>query len=110
MAPKLIQVSHGHLLPKSRGVIEETPDATPPESRQYEDDSDMEEIEDEEEYEVERILSHSYENGQKYHLVKWYGYEDSSDWLPEQDLGGAQELVAEYNETLLRKKGKEVVC
>ncbi|KAJ4301233.1 hypothetical protein N0V90_003324 [Kalmusia sp. IMI 367209] len=59
-----------------------------------------------EEFVVEAILSHSYEDGKKYYLVKWDGYEDSSDWLPEEDLLGTQELLTEYNEKIEKRKVK----
>jgi hypothetical protein len=48
-------------------------------------------------YVVEAILEHYRdETGTKFYLVKWAGYEDSHDWLPEEELGSAAELVAEY--------------
>jgi hypothetical protein len=63
-----------------------------------------------EEYAVETILEHYYDNeGVKYYLVKWEGYEDSHDWLTEEDLQGAVELVAEYNQRIRRKKGKKKI-
>lgn len=70
------------------------------------DPSDAEGIADEEEYVVEAILAHSYENGVRYFLVKWAGYEDTTDWLPEDDLAGAQEMVDEYNAKVKKNKGK----
>jgi hypothetical protein len=65
--------------------------------------------EDAEEYVVESIIEHFHEGEKKYYLVKWEGYEDSHDWLPEEDLEGARDLVDEYNERVRRrkKKGKE---
>ncbi len=59
-----------------------------------------------EEYVVEAILEHFYDDGKKYYLIKWAGYEDSHDWLPEEDLEGAAELVEEYKERVKRKKMK----
>ena len=61
------------------------------------------EDEDAEEYVVEAIIEHYKEAGKKFYLVKWQGYEDSHDWLPEEDLQGAAELVAEYNEMVRRR-------
>jgi len=58
------------------------------------------------EYVVEAILDHAYDNGKKYYLIKWEGYEDSSDWLTEEDLAGASEMVADYNARLAKKKRK----
>jgi hypothetical protein len=76
----------------------------------FDDDADVgfDEVDaDAEEYVVEAILEHYYGDGKKYYLVKWEGYEDSHDWLPEEDLEGAQELVAAYNERARKKKKKE---
>lgn len=61
-----------------------------------------------EEYVVEDIIEHYHDAGRKYYLVRWQGYEDSHDWLPEEDLEGAAELVTDYNERFRKKeKGKE---
>jgi hypothetical protein len=70
--------------------------------------SGEDEEEDVEEYVVESIIEHFYEGDKKYYLVKWEGYEDSHDWLPEEDLQGASEVVEEYNERIRRRdrKGK----
>lgn len=92
-----------------RSEIEETPDLAAPNDNRYEENGDVEMIDSEEEYVVESIVSHSYENGKRYYLVKWEGYDDKSDWLPEDDLLGARELVTKYNERLFRTKGKEAV-
>ncbi|CAN9385434.1 unnamed protein product [Alternaria alternata] len=70
-------------------------------SKKYEEDA-----EGAEEYVVEAIVNHFQEDGKKYYLVKWDGYEDSHDWLPEEDLEGAADLVAEYNERLGGKNKK----
>ena len=56
---------------------------------------------DAEEYVVEAILDHSYDSAkQKYYLVKWQGFEDSSDWLPVEDLEDAADLVKAYEANL----------
>ena len=61
-----------------------------------------------EEYVVESVLGHFCDNeGVKYYLVKWEGYEDSHDWLTEEELQGAAEVVAQYNERVQRRKGKQ---
>ncbi|KZM21591.1 uncharacterized protein EKO05_0008016 [Ascochyta rabiei] len=65
--------------------------------------------EDAEEYVVESIIEHYYDEGRKYYLVKWEGYEDSYEWLSEKDLEGAAEVVNEYNEKFRRRKGKSKV-
>ncbi|KAF2684998.1 hypothetical protein K458DRAFT_417838 [Lentithecium fluviatile CBS 122367] len=78
----------------------------------YQDDDpeDDEEQEDEEpeteEYVIEAILDHSYQDDTKYYLVKWQGYADSSDWVSAEDLAGAPEMVAEYEDMVRRKKEK----
>jgi len=59
-----------------------------------------------EEYVVESIIKHCYKAGRKYYLVKWEGYEDSNDWLPEEDLADAAEVVTEYHQRISSKKGK----
>ncbi|KAF2845108.1 hypothetical protein T440DRAFT_461034 [Plenodomus tracheiphilus IPT5] len=70
-------------------------------------DGDAADNDDAEEYVVESIIEHFYEGGKKYYLVKWGGYEDSHDWLPEEDLTGAADMVSEYNRKLAQKKGKQ---
>ncbi|KAF2649575.1 hypothetical protein K491DRAFT_683709 [Lophiostoma macrostomum CBS 122681] len=60
--------------------------------------------EQDEEYVIESILEHSYQDGVKYYLVKWEGYDDASDWLAENDLEGAIELVDEYNATMRARR------
>ena len=67
---------------------------------------DEEDDEEAEEYIVEAILEHYYDQGKKYYLVKWEGYEDSHDWLPAQDLEGAAELVEEYDKRTKKQKMK----
>jgi hypothetical protein len=61
---------------------------------------------DTEEYVIDAILEHSYIDDTKYYLVKWQGYEDSSDWVSVEDLAGAPEMVAQYEEKIKRKTGK----
>jgi hypothetical protein len=62
------------------------------------------EDEQDEEYVVDSILEHSYQDGVKYYLVKWEGYDDASDWLAEDDLEGAVELLEEYNATIRARR------
>lgn len=111
-ASELPTYKHSNLVQLSKGprraTVEETPEPRHP-AAHHDEDMEMQEDgseEEEEEYVVEAILSHSYENGKKYYLVKWEGAEDSSDWLPEDDLAGASELVHAYNNRIARKKGK----
>ncbi|PVI03791.1 hypothetical protein DM02DRAFT_726224 [Periconia macrospinosa] len=72
------------------------------------DDDDDEEEDDAEEYVVETIVNHNFESGIKYYLVKWEGYENS-DWLQEDELEGAKELIVEYHEKLIKNKGRRPV-
>jgi hypothetical protein len=59
-----------------------------------------------EEYVVEAIIEHYREGDKTYYLVEWEGYQDSHDWLPEEELQGARELVAEYHARIEMGKGK----
>jgi hypothetical protein len=87
----------------TNGSSARAPSQPPPEEHESEDEDEDEDA-DAEEYIVEAIIEHYRDAGNKYYLVKWQGYEDSFDWLPEKDLEGAAELVAEYNERVRRKK------
>lgn len=100
----------------TRGLDAAIPSSSPfsNHSDHGEDDVDAEaEVraeDDADEYVVESIIDHYYDDeGMKHYLVKWEGYVDSHDWLPEEDLEGAAELVAEYNEKRRRAKGKDKV-
>ncbi|KAH7121307.1 hypothetical protein B0J11DRAFT_62816 [Dendryphion nanum] len=64
----------------------------------------------EEEYAIEFILSHSFIDGIKYYLVKWEGYEEAQDWLTEDELDGARDMIREYNKTIVKNIGKEIVA
>jgi hypothetical protein len=78
-----------------------SPGGAPDNSKEEFDDKDAEE------YVVEAINEHYYDDdGRKFYLVKWQGYEDSYDWLPKEDLEGAAELVHKYDESIKRNKGK----
>lgn len=73
----------------------------------HSESEDEDEEADAEEYVVEAITQHYHnDDGRKFYLVKWQGYEDSYDWLPEEDLEGAAELVQEYNHRVDKSKGK----
>ncbi|KAF1973984.1 hypothetical protein BU23DRAFT_553656 [Bimuria novae-zelandiae CBS 107.79] len=91
-----------------RGTAVAGTNLVPPHDHDKIDEDDMVEDQDEEEYVVDAILSHSYayKDGKKHYLVRWEGDEDSSDWIAEEDLAGAKELVAEYNERIGRGKAK----
>jgi hypothetical protein len=73
-----------------------------------EDESEDDDGNDAEEYVVEAIIDHYCDDdNKKWYLVKWQGYENSHDWLAAEDLGGAAELVSEYNARMRRKKKKK---
>ena len=49
------------------------------------------EVEGQEEYELDSIVSHRKVKNRMQYLVKWKGYDDSENmWLPESRLGHAQ--------------------
>ncbi|KAJ4987812.1 Chromo domain-containing protein 2 [Stagonosporopsis vannaccii] len=102
-----------HCGPASAGEDEdeaEDEDKNKDEDKDEDEDRDKDEDEDAEEYVVSAILEHYFDDqGRKFFLVKWEGYEDSHDWLPEDDLQGAREMVAEYEERVTRQKGKRRV-
>ena len=53
---------------------------------------------DDEEYEVEKILDVKKIKGKKYYLVKWMGYSDEeSTWEPEDNLN-CEELIRKFHE------------
>ena len=62
------------------------------------------------EYVVETIEEHYQDGNKTYYLVKWEGYEDSRDWLSEEDLHGAREIVAEYHARIRRREEKKPVA
>ena len=63
-------------------------------------------VENEEEYEVERILNHRNRRNRKEYLVKWKGYpEYDASWEPESHLSHAPKSVKEYE--LLRGRSPE---
>jgi len=54
-------------------------------------------IDDEEEYEVESIISHRPKKNPREYLVSWVGYPSASnEWVPEGNLNNAAELLQEY--------------
>ena len=73
------------------------------------DDSPLpnqEEDEAEQEYAIAAIIGYNRTKGQKYYLVRWEGYDDAEDWLPAEDLAGAEEMVREYDEAVARRKSR----
>ena len=54
-------------------------------------------MEDDNVYEVERIVDHRTESGVTLFRVHWLGYDDADDtWEPQKNLEGCQELVDDY--------------
>jgi hypothetical protein len=64
-------------------------------------------VDDAEEYVIEAIIDHHEHGGGTHYLVKWEGYEDSHDWLREEDLEGAADLLEEYKQKAKAKEEEE---
>ncbi|USP79690.1 hypothetical protein yc1106_06964 [Curvularia clavata] len=82
-------------------------DSLVPQQTQHNGNSPNNDNSTEDEYVVESILEHYHDSEKIYYLVKWEGYEDSHDWLPEEDLEGARDLVAEYKIRVGIGKGRK---
>jgi transposase InsO family protein len=55
------------------------------------------ELEEENEFEVERIINHRGSNHNKEYLVKWLGYDNNENtWEPETNLTNCRQLLATY--------------
>jgi len=50
------------------------------------------------EWEVETILAHKYENGKLKYYVKWVGFDDPSDntWEPTKNLKNCRQIITKY--------------
>ena len=71
------------------------------------DDSSANEIDGEEAYVVERIVSHRTKNGSLYYLVKWLGFDVSQNsWEPAVGVKHAPEVIAAYNKSKSVSKSK----
>ena len=65
-------------------------------------------IEDDDEYEVEKILKQKRVNGQPFYLVKWKGYNTSENtWEPIANLKGCHQAMQEYWQQRGHSKKKE---
>ncbi|KAG9996954.1 hypothetical protein KCU78_g17190, partial [Aureobasidium melanogenum] len=63
------------------------------------EDDDDEEEDNADEYVVEKILNHAFDNGKDcLYEVKWLGYEAEEDrtWEPEDNLSGAMDVLRAY--------------
>ncbi|XP_021968215.1 uncharacterized protein LOC110863264 isoform X1 [Folsomia candida] len=65
------------------------------------DHTDPAETNDEGEFYVESIRDMKIENGKRYFLVKWSGYDEKDNsWEPEENMQGSQKLISEYTSRL----------
>lgn len=54
-------------------------------------------VDNQPEYEVEKVLDSSQSKGQTYYLVKWKGWpSEYNQWIPSSDMGNAERTVATY--------------
>ena len=67
----------------------------------------MPELEDDEEWEVEEEIKGEQKfDGDPHFLVKWKGWpSEYNQWVPEADMGNAQEAIARFRRS--QKKGKK---
>ena len=73
----------------------------PPVSEHQEEVADVESRQEEEIFEVEEILGHSFLEGDFKFLVKWKGYPISEcTWEPHSNLDNAQSILKRYTERL----------
>jgi hypothetical protein len=64
--------------------------------------------EQEDVYVVEKVLSHQIDRkGKTWYLVKWEGYEETEDWLAEEDLAEASDVVSQYHADLKSRGRKQ---
>ncbi|KAI5370952.1 Putative chromo/chromo shadow domain, Chromo-like domain superfamily protein [Septoria linicola] len=78
------------------------PDAIPAKAKAVKDVepvADDDDAEEEDEYAVEKILSHNFIKGKTIYEIKWAGYEKVEDrtWEPIENLGGAREILEAYH-------------
>ncbi|KAF1914846.1 hypothetical protein BDU57DRAFT_540717 [Ampelomyces quisqualis] len=106
--PMQIPPTNGSLQNHSTEDMESTCDQayTPDAETRHEQAGEGEE-QDADEYVVENIIEHYREAGTNFFLVKWQGFDESYDWLPEEALEGAAELVAEYKHRVRKREGKK---
>ncbi|TKA69847.1 hypothetical protein B0A55_06732 [Friedmanniomyces simplex] len=71
-----------------------------PDEEEEEEEEDDEEAEDE--YRVEKILSHDFDKGAVIYQIKWLGYENEEDltWEPIENLDGAKDILKVYHKKI----------
>lgn len=89
-------------LVESDGSDVDTPDEIPAKAKAAQSEESEESEGDEDEYVVEKIISHKFEGGVTKYLIKWAGYEDEADrtWEPIENLSGAQDLLEAYHRNI----------
>nr|XP_022900121.1 uncharacterized protein DDB_G0283697-like [Onthophagus taurus]XP_022911290.1 uncharacterized protein DDB_G0283697-like [Onthophagus taurus] len=65
------------------------------------------ETEEEEQYEVEAVVDSKTINGVKHYLIRWKGYDASSDTWESKDSLNCPELIKEFNENTKKKSPKK---
>jgi hypothetical protein len=60
----------------------------------------MPDLEDDEEWEVEEVKDELQQKGKTSYLVKWKGWPTEYNlWVPEADMGNAQEAIQSFRKT-----------
>ena len=58
-------------------------------------------IDNEEHYEIEKIIRHKGAPSRQQYLIRWKGYSAKEDsWLPETEFSAAKELLQDYKNSL----------
>lgn len=71
----------------------------------------MSKSEDDDYYEVEKILDKKFENEKIFYLVKWKHFPDTdTSWEPEENMQKCTKLVEIFNKEQEKSKGIYVFC